>query len=379
MLDPTAFHTTAPTVRKDVKFECLSCKLQTSPSLNFQCVQCGGAQKIVYPAYSKPLQGKGMNRYAPLLPLDRHHWSETTSSLQKLSSDLDVWAKNDGTLPIGNTKFRQAAVAVPAFIAFGVHHLVVASTGNSSNSYCHAARTTYPKLSVDVFVPESHKSRIQYLGDRVSLRIQQANFVETGERAKRYAAANGLHSDGGFFNPFRREGLKTAYLEAIEQFLEQNQCSPDFFVQAISSGMGIIAAYSAFQEALKLHWIDRIPAMIAVQQTSCAPVVNAYERGHSTIEDLDIERNPKGLAAAILRGNPVASYPYLVQVIESTKGAFVAVDENELRASKSTLAAEGIQACFAAAATLAGVRKLRESCHPAAEGKGVIMITGSKD
>lgn len=365
--------------RADASFQCLDCGSKSPISLKFRCPECDGAQKVIYPILQKPLMGRGIERFSPLLPVTSDSWPADESPLQPLKHFPGIWAKNDGLLPTGNTKFRQAVVSTSAFLAGNVTHLVVASTGNSSNSYCHAANHYAATLQVEVFVPSTHQQRIHKYDQNMNVHVLDCDFVETSNRAKSYAEAQGLQSDGGFFNPFRREGLKTAYLEAIEQFIRSNSATPDFFVQAISSGMGVLAAHSAFLEAKSLGWINKIPAMIGVQQTTCAPIVNAFRKGHEKIEEADIERNPVGLAEAILRGNPTASYPYVRQVIESTRGAFVAVTSDEMRQSKEALKAEGIQACYAASATLAGFLRLRSENNPATRGNGVIMITGSTD
>ena len=358
-------------------FKCLNCSQETPQAMTFQCPSCSGAMELSYPNISNAeFIGTGMNRYKDLLPLGNYIYPDAHSTLQKLVDLPGVFAKNDGDLPTGNTKFRQASIAVPAFWAGGINEIVVASTGNSSNSYCYEAQLHPGHLGVHVFVPKTHQGRIRFLNPYVDLHVTDSDFMETGNTAKAYAKRHNLSTDGGFYNPYRREGLKTAYLEAIEQFVAQNGSSPDYFIQAISSGMGVIAAHSAFRQALQLGWIDRIPAMIVVQQETCAPMVKADRDNRPAISENDIERNPEGLAAAILRGNPTVSYPYVRKVVKTTGGRFVSVSADELRASKATLADQKIRACFAAAATHSAAYQLREEL----KGKsGVIMITGSKD
>lgn len=358
-------------------FKCLNCGQQTPQTMTFQCPSCSGAIELFYPNISKAeFKGTGMNRYKDLLPFDNYAYPNAHSTLQKLVDLPGVFAKNDGDLPTGNTKFRQASVAVPAFWAGGINEVVVASTGNSSNSYCYEAQLHPGHLKVHVFVPKTHKHRIRFLNKNVDLQVTDCDFVETGNIAKAYAKRHGLTTDGGFYNPYRREGLKTAYLEAIEQFVIENGSSPDYFIQAISSGMGVIAAHSAFRQALQLGWIDRIPAMIVVQQETCAPMVKADRDNRPAISENDIERNPQGLAAAILRGNPTVSYPYVRKVVQATGGRFISVSADELRVSKAALADQKIRACYAASATHSAAHQLREEL----KGKsGVIMITGSKD
>ncbi|MGB1074548.1 MAG: threonine synthase [Flavobacteriales bacterium] len=366
-------------LREDASLKCLDCENESELSLQFECPKCGGAQKVIYPNLTALKKGRGMSRYASVLPIRGVDWGRESSPLIRLDSVDRVWAKNEGALPNGNTKYRQALVSVASFLSRGVHQLVVASTGNSANSYCHAAFTYAPQLELDVFVPASHQGRIKYGGPNISLHVSDVDFVESGILAKKFSIQTGRMSDGGFMNPYRREGLKIGYLEAIEQFIKANGTGPDFFVQAISSGMGIVAAHSAFSQAIEMGLMDHMPAMIAVQQETCAPVVTAFNSGKRAIQDSDIIRNPKGLASAILRGNPSRSYPYLLKVIEATQGTFVSVDADALRASKKMLAADGIEACYAASATHAAVNKLRNLNHESVQGNGIVMITGSKD
>ena len=141
--------------------------------------------------------------------------------------------------------------------------------------------------------------------------------------------------------------------------------------------MGIIAAQSAFDLAKKLGWIERTPRIFSVQQDTCSPMFKAHREGRSAITVQDIQRQPEGLATAILRGDPTASYPYVRRVVLQSGGDFVLVTQAELRESRNALLSQGVNACYAAAATHAAVARLRAESQLDDSEQGVIMITGS--
>jgi threonine synthase len=90
-------------------------------------------------------------------------------------------------------------------------------------------------------------------------------------------------------------------------------------------------------------------------------MVMAFRDGANTIAERHIVRAPTGLAEAILRGDPTASYPYVLEFIRDTGGCFTAPSEPDIQdARQMLLTLEGIDACFASATALAGVRQLAQ-------------------
>ena len=77
--------------------------------------------------------------------------------------------------------------------------------------------------------------------------------------------------------PYRIEGKKTMGLELADQF---NWELPDVIFYPTGGGTGLIGMWKAFQELREMGWIEgRLPRMVAVQATGCAPIVKAYEEG----------------------------------------------------------------------------------------------------
>jgi threonine synthase len=83
----------------------------------------------------------------------------------------------------------------------------------------------------------------------------------------------------------------------------------DWYVQAVSSAMGVYGTYKGAKELLALGHISRLPRLLCVQQETCCPMVRAWQAGSETIRPQDIVHKPEGIAKAILRGDPSRAYP----------------------------------------------------------------------
>src|SRR5205814_9920367 len=95
-------------------------------------------------------------------------------------------------------------------------------------------------------------------------------------------------SDGTVFDastlkePYRVEGKKTMGLEIVEQL---GWRMPDVIVYPTGGGVGLIGIHKALTELVELGWIgDRLPRLVAVQASGCAPVVRAFRAGARRVE-----------------------------------------------------------------------------------------------
>jgi threonine synthase len=146
--------------------------------------------------------------------------------------------------------------------------------------------------------------------------------------------------------------LKLAYLEAFDAMAEE----PTVVVQAISSGMGIMAAYKGAREYRDLGRMRRLPRLMMVQQDTCAPMANGWRDGRRELDDIDVIVNPTGLAQAILLGDARASYPYMRDIAEETGGTITAVGQSSLvRTRRMIRDLEDLEVCYSSAATVAAV------------------------
>jgi threonine synthase len=328
--------------------------------------------------------GDSLERYFDILPLESteymHGGVEPTPLVH--AKDLgrrygleQLWLKDETGNPTRTTKDRMAACTLSRFRELGVDVFVASSTGNSSTSFAHwIERYGAGSLHAHLFCGANWVARHQYCDhDGVSLHVIDGTFVQTGAAAQAYAAENHLVWEGGFFNPSRREGLKLAYLEALDALPRE----PTVVVQAISSGMGLYGGWRGVRDYQALGLLHSTPRFICVQQRSCAPMVRSFESGSRVVLPEFVVENPSGIAEAILRGDPTASYPYMHRIVTESKGTFVDVTQQEIEVAQRTLKHdEGLRACPASAAAVSAVFKLRRRGFLAADDVVLVNVAG---
>ena len=248
-----------------------------------------------------------------------------------------------------------AAVSLGFLWDRGVKAFCTSSTGNSSSSYAFAIQA-YPDMKVLIFTADRFLERVKY-ADHPQVEhfcMQGASFVEAAEYSTIYAKRYGLTAEGGFFNLGRREGLKLSFMEATEQ-IPQNI---DWYVQAVSSAMGVYGTYKGARELLALKKITQLPRLLCAQQASCAPMANAFNEGFESIQQHHIISKPDGIAEAILRGNPTNAYPHIRSMVKDSNGDFVVVNETEIKEARKLVEdLEGLYPCYSAATAVAAVIK----------------------
>jgi threonine synthase len=285
-----------------------------------------------------------------------------------------LYLKDETVLPTGTTKDRMAAVVLPFLRECGIREFCTSSTGNSSTALARLV-TRYPEYRIYIFTGEDFKDNVHHADGEgvVHFVLRGATFVDAFACAAAFASRHNLASERGFFNPSRREGLKLAFLEAAEQVPRPI----DWYVQAVSSAMGVYGAFKGARELLALGRIPRLPRLLCVQQETCAPMVRAFKDGSEVIRPEHVVEEPRGIASAILRGNPEKVYPYVREIVIESNGAFAAVSESEIREARSMVEEkEGLSPCFTSSAALAGmIRMVRKGALPPGDTV-LINLTG---
>ncbi len=368
-----------------MQYRCLNCDIKYEEGFHTFCDGCGGMVDVEYQLDQVQLveSADPYIRFAGLLPvwtpanLPPATYSPMIHAVrlgQKLGLTA-LYLKDETAHPTGTTKDRMAAVALAYLHQHGVRAFTTSSTGNSSTAFARRI-TAFPDMHVDIFTAENFVSRVQH-ADHAQVThfgLRAASFVQAAAYASEYAQEHGLTAEGGFFNPGRREGLKLAFLEACEQV----PAPIDWYVQAVSSAMGVYGAYKGARELRKLDRITHLPRLLCVQQESCAPMVRAYAEGSAIIRQEHRIDQPTGIAEAILRGDPSRAYPYIRRIVAESGGTFVAVSEEEIREARRNLEKlEGISVCFSAAAAVAGIGVLAESGAVERHAVVVVNLTGS--
>jgi threonine synthase len=267
-----------------------------------------------------------------------------------------------------------AAVSLAYLYERGVRSFCSSSTGNSSTAYAYEIQA-YPEMHLYLFTAEEFVSRVQHAehSQVTHFGMRDASFVDAFKYAAVYARENNLVAERGFFNIGRREGLKMTFLEASEQIPQ----TIDWYVQAVSSAMGVYGNYKAAKELYQLKRIKHLPKLLCVQQDTCAPMVRASANNSETIRPEYVVKKPKGIASSILRGDPTRAYPHIRRIVMESNGAFVAVSELEIREARRAVEEyEGISPCFSASAAIAGIIKLARNDSFPKNDVVMINVTG---
>jgi threonine synthase len=322
-------------------------------------------------------------RFAELLPIesfrDRLPDARYTPVIhatrlgQKLGMP-SLYLKNETVLPTRSTKDRMAAVSLAYLYERGVRSFCTSSTGNSSTAYAYEIQA-YPEMHLYLFTAEEFVSRVQHAehSQVTHFGMRDASFVDAFKYAGVYARENNLVAERGFFNIGRREGLKMTFLEASEQIPQ----TIDWYVQAVSSAMGVYGNYKAAKELYQLKRIKHLPKLLCVQQDTCAPIVRAFANNRETMASEYVVKRPKGIASSILRGDPTRAYPHIRRIVMESNGAFVAVSELEIREARQAVEEyEGISPCFSASAAIAGIMKLARNDSFPKNDVVMINVTG---
>ena len=272
----------------------------------------------------------------------------------------DVWLKYEGLNPTGSFKDRGMTLAISKALEEGSRTVVCASTGNTSASA--AAYAARAGMLCAVLIPRGnvavgklaqalvHGARVLEIDGNFDLALKLSQEMA---RAHPVTLVNSV-------NPFRIEGQKTAAFEVVETL----KAAPDIHVMPVGNAGNITAYWRGYREARDLGWSAGVPKMYGFQAAGADPIV----RGHP-VED------PATVATAIRIGNP-ASWSGATDAAAESGGLISSVRDEEIIDAYRSLAAEGIFAELASAASVAGLRQLSERGLIPADSTVTCVLTG---
>lgn len=316
-------------------------------------------------------------RYQELLPLRSPNpllklgegWTPLVqaANLGMMLGSRHLFIKDERQGPTASFKDRQASVTIAALKEAGVTEMVAASTGNVAIAYAAYAARAGIKLwaFVTSLVPAVKMREIALYGSQV-VKVT-GSYDQAKQVAAEFAKQRGLYQDLGARTVTSIEGMKTIAFEIAEQLTaalgpvhnaagEPIWRTPDWYVQAISGGLGPLAIAKGFRELKAMGFVDRIPAMAAIQAEGCAPMVHSWK---SKLDAPVIVSAPKTHIETLATGSPGRTYNLLRAEIDAQGGVFESVsDEEAFRAMHVLAKMEGVSAEPAAGAAFAGLFKL---------------------
>ncbi|MEX0953259.1 MAG: threonine synthase [Nitriliruptoraceae bacterium] len=272
----------------------------------------------------------------------------------------EVHLKFDGSNPTGSFKDRGMTVAISKAVEAGAEAVICASTGNTSASA--AAYAAKAGLTCGVIVPKG-KIAMGKLAQALvhGARVLQidGNFDEALTICRRLAEDYPVELVNSV-NPYRIDGQRTGAWEIVDQLGR----APDVHVMPVGNAGNITAYWRGYREYLADGMSDSLPIMRGFQAAGAAPIV----QGHP------IEK-PQTIATAIRIGNP-ASWDQAVAAADESNGSIDAVTDREIMAAFRLIAAQGVFAELASAASVAGLLQLHEQGRLERGSLVVCVLTG---
>ncbi|MDG2168196.1 MAG: threonine synthase [Opitutales bacterium] len=273
--------------------------------------------------------------------------------IQKLATGSgELLVKDEGRLPTGSFKARGLCMAVSMAKEFGIKKVAMPTNGNAGAAL--AAYGSRAGMESYIFCPDDTPT---------------VNVREIAVQGAKVWSVNGLINDCGrivgegkeamgWFDfstlkePYRIEGKKTMGLELADQL---GWKVPDVIFYPTGGGTGLIGMWKAFNELKEIGWLEgKLPRMVAVQATGCAPIAKAYEEG---TEHAELWQNAHTVAAGIRV--PVAVGDFLIlRAVRESGGFAIAVDDETITAGLEEVSKEeGLLLCPEGAATYAAYKQ----------------------
>jgi threonine synthase len=370
--------------------ECIDCghRAPFSPT-TYECPRCGSEWREVrydYEHLARALPGKLSNRpadlwrYHELLPVRnpnaRLNMGEGgTPLLHAINLGMmlgcpHLYIKDERRAPTISFKDRQAAVTIAALKEAGITEAVLASTGNVAISFSAYAARAGIKLwaFLTSLVPPEKMREVALYGTQV-VKVT-ASYDQVKQIAAEFARQRGLYYERGAKAAGAIEAMKTIAFEISEQLgslmgASGNQRAPtapawrapDWYVQAVSGGLGPLGVQKGFAELVQMGWIDHEPAIAGIQTEGCAPMAKAWMQSREEAEPI---RSPRTHIATLATGSPGRTYTLLAQRMKKANGGtFESVtDQEAYRAMHTVARMEGVSVEPATAVAFAGVIKL---------------------
>lgn len=301
-------------------------------------------------------------KYKELIPVNSDHIFSLDEGgtpfckCDKIGEELgvDLYVKVEGSNPTGSFKDRGMTVGVTKAVELGVDTVGCASTGNTSASLsAYAARAG---LRCIVFLP-SGKVALGKLAQAMFHGAEvisiDGNFDEALEAMTALALDKYLYLLNSI-NPYRLEGQKTIGYEILQGLDWQ---SPDRIILPVGNAGNISAIWKGVNEFYDLGFVDSKPMMTGIQAEGACPITNAFKKNSKEVIPVD---DPETIATAIRIGAPVSSIKAMNAIFDSNGYSETVSDEEILDAQKYLARKEGIGVEPASAASIAGLRKLRE-------------------
>ena len=371
-------------------FKCVECSREFRVGdFDYVCRACGGNLDTLYDydriraRLTKDHLAANRDftiwRYRELLPVEESSpvpplavgWTPIYDC-KSLASRYDVkqlLIKDDGRNPTASFKDRPGAVVAVKAREAGAKIITTASSGNAGSALAGlcASFGMQSVIFVPATAPPAKIAQLQIYSARVVL--VEGSYDEAYDLCLAAARHYGWYQRNTGYNPFTREGKKTAALEIAEQL---DWDVPDKVIVGVGDGNIISGLWKGFLDLHLIGFIDRLPQMIGAQSETASAIVDAAN-GDGRVR----EGPARTIADSINVGKP-RDATAAIRAIRESGGRGVKVSDDEIIASIIHLArSTGVFVEPAAAASFAGFAKLRDSGEIKSGERVLLMLTGN--
>ena len=354
--------------------ECALCGLKhEAGKLHNLCTECGKPLLVRYDleAAAQTLTRANLKereaslwRYREVLPVA--DWNNTVSFgegwtpllnanrlAQTLPFEIDLYIKDEGQNPTQSFKARGMTAAISMAKELGVKKVAVPSAGNAAGAM--AAYAARAGMEAYIFMPADTPAAnvIECRQTGANVTLVDGLITDCGKIVAERKDAEGWFDVSTLKEPYRVEGKKTMGYELAEQF---NWSLPDVIIYPTGGGTGLIGMWKAFDEMEQMGWIgSKRPRMVTVQSATCAPIVQAFEKGERFADEIE---NASTVASGLRVPKAIGDF-LILDALRASGGTAVAVTDEELIAAVGEIGeSEGIFAAPEGAACLPALRKL---------------------
>ncbi len=245
-----------------------------------------------------------------------------------------VALKLESENPSGSHKDRGVAVMTAFLKARGVRAAVEDSSGNAGASFALYARAA--GIQARIYIPDyasgPKRNQIEAYGAEV--------FPISGGRqavtdAVRKAAAEGDVYASHAYMPFMEPGYATLAYELVEDL----GSAPGTVIVPAGQGGLLLGLASGFENLRRAGLIPSLPRLVGVQAIKCAPLWAVSTMGRAGLQWVS---EGETLAEGVRVVFPVRG-DRLLQAVESSGGAFLAVEEDAILPGRDELARRGFK------------------------------------
>lgn len=362
-------------------------------------LQCAGAHDpaLLVSAYTEKAfhvdtAAEGLYRYQQWLPIRRRlcgavrtvtYRSERLAQLAGLRelwiAFNGYWPEHGATLGTGTFKDLEAYAVLCRLPAECEAVLVVASAGNTAAAFARACSLNGVRCLL--VIPEQGLGVLRFAEPlapavRVVTLGGGSDYSDCIRWAEALACRPGFVLEGGAKNVARRDGLGTVLLNAYEAIGQL----PEYYVQAIGSGTGAIAAHEAARRIARNE--KALPRLWLSQNEPFVPIAAAWDarrRGWTPMAEDEARSRIARLSAPVLsnRFPPYSLTGGLYDALVEAQGAVRPVSNSAAAAAAALFEeAEGIDLHPAAAVAFASLLKAGRAGEIAADATVVLNISG---